>query len=76
MLCYSIVLFQHFVRALLGAIFENLGLDTETISSTLNGATSYRLPVSDQVLSNKKNWNIFHISSIKTTETTSTTETK
>ncbi len=58
MLCYSIVLFQHFVRALLGAIFENLGLDTETISSTLNGVTSYRLPVSDQVLSNKKNRNI------------------
>lgn len=47
-----------YVRALLGAIYENMGLETETISKTLNGVTSYKLPVSDKVLSNKKNWNI------------------
>ena len=43
-----------YVRALLGAIYENMGLETETISKTLKGVTSYKLPVSDKVLSNKK----------------------
>jgi len=47
-----------YVRALLGAIYESLELDTEIISRTLNGVTSYKLPISDKVLSNKRNWNI------------------
>ena len=47
-----------YVRALLGAIYENMELETETISKTLNGVTSYNLPISDKVLSNKRNWNI------------------
>ncbi len=47
-----------YVRALLCAIYEGMELDTETISKTLNGVTSYKLPISDNVLSNKKNWNI------------------
>lgn len=41
-----------YVRALLGAIYENMELDTQVISSTLNGVTSYKLPISDKVLSN------------------------
>lgn len=47
-----------YVRALLGAIYENLGLDTEKISQTLNGVTNYKLPVTNAILPNKKNWNI------------------
>ncbi len=47
-----------YVRALLGAIYENMELETEIISKTLNGVTSYKLPISDKVLSNKRNWNI------------------
>lgn len=47
-----------YVRALLGAIYENMGLETEIIRRTLNGVTNYKLPISDNVLSNKKNWNI------------------
>ncbi len=47
-----------YVRALLGAIFESLGLDAKTISQTMNGLTNFRLPISDNVLPNKKNWNI------------------
>jgi len=47
-----------YVRALLGAIYENMGLDTELIRQTLNGVTSYKLPISDNVLPNKRNWNI------------------
>lgn len=47
-----------YVRALLGAIYENMGLDTGVIIQTLNGVTSYKLPVSDKALPNKKKWNI------------------
>ncbi len=47
-----------YVRALLGAIYESMGLETEIISRTLNGVTNYKLPISDKVLSNKRNWNI------------------
>jgi len=47
-----------YVRALLGAIYESLGLETEVISKTLNGTTNYKLPISDKTLSNKRNWNI------------------
>lgn len=47
-----------YVRALLGTIYENMGLDTEVIIQTLNGVTSYKLPVSDKALPNKKKWNI------------------
>ena len=47
-----------YVKALLGAIYESMGLETEIISRTLNGVTSYKLPISDNVLSNKRNWNI------------------
>lgn len=47
-----------YVRALLGAIYENMGLETQIISRTLNGVTSYKLPITDKVLSNKRNWNI------------------
>ena len=47
-----------YVRALLGAIYENMELETETVSKTLNGVTSYKLPISDKVLANKRNWNI------------------
>lgn len=47
-----------YVRALLGAIYEKMELDTQVISGTLNGVTSYKLPISDKVLSNKRNWNI------------------
>lgn len=50
-----------YVRALLGAIYENMGLETETISKTLNGVTSYKLPVSDKVLSNKKTGTSYEI---------------
>lgn len=48
-----------YVRALLGAVYENLKLpQTEIIRSTLNGMTSYKLPISDSALPNKRNWNI------------------
>lgn len=47
-----------YVRALLGAIYEDMGIDTEAISKKLNGVTSYKLGISDKALSSKRNWNI------------------
>lgn len=49
------------VRALLGAIYELIGIDTYLIRQTLNGMTSYKLPISETALPNKKNWNITHV---------------
>ncbi|MEG1543716.1 MAG: DUF6088 family protein [Tannerellaceae bacterium] len=47
-----------YVRALLGAILENLGIATDNFRQTLNGVTSYKLPISEATLPTKKNWNI------------------
>lgn len=50
--------YTSYVRALLGAIMENNDMDAETLKKNLNGTTYYKLPISEQALPNKKNWNI------------------
>ena len=50
--------YTSYVRALLGAIMEQNNLDTESLKKSLNGTTNYKLPISEQALKNKKNWNI------------------
>lgn len=48
-----------YVRALLGAMMENAGLNnTYGLRKGLNSITNYKLPISERVLPNKKNWNI------------------
>jgi len=47
-----------YVRALLGAIMEQNSLDARLLKNSLNGTTNYKLPISEQALPNKKNWNI------------------
>ena len=47
-----------YVRALLGAISENVGIDANSLKQNLNGVTYYKLPISADALPNKKNWNI------------------
>lgn len=47
-----------YVRALIGAISDSIGINAGEIKRTLNGVTFYRLPISDSVLPNKKDWNI------------------
>lgn len=50
-----------YVRALLGAILENIGAEESIVSevrSTLNGTTNYKLPLSESALPTKRNWNI------------------
>ena len=50
--------YTSYVRALLGAILEYIGRPTAVVRKSLNGVTSYRLPISESVLPNKSNWNI------------------
>jgi hypothetical protein len=47
-----------YVRALLGAIMEKMNIDTFDLKSSLNGVTTYKLPISDIILPTKQNWNI------------------
>lgn len=47
-----------YVRALLGAILGHIGADTFGLRETLNGVTTYKLPVSAQALPTKSAWNI------------------
>jgi hypothetical protein len=37
---------------------EQNGLDAGLLKKSLNGTTNYKLPISEQALPNKKNWNI------------------
>lgn len=50
--------YSSYIRALLGAIMEQNNLDAKTLKNSLNGTTYYKLPISEQVLPNKKSWNI------------------
>lgn len=50
--------YTSYVRALLGAMLEYVGSPTTIIRKSLNGVTSYKLPISESVLPNKSNWNI------------------
>lgn len=49
-----------FVKAIMGAIMEQVGVVTLSyrLRYSLNGVTYYKLPISDNVLPNKKNWRI------------------
>ena len=47
-----------YVRALLGAMLEQAGFSAYELKQGLNGVTSYKLPVTERVLPNKKSWRI------------------
>ena len=47
-----------YVRAILGAIKDQNNLTAELLKTGLNATTNYKLPISEQALPNKKNWNI------------------
>ena len=47
-----------YVRALVGAVLDNLGADNYGLRATLNGVTTYKLPVTAQALPTKSAWNI------------------
>lgn len=50
--------YTSYVRALLGAIMEYNNIDATYLRKGLNGTTNYMLPISEQTLPNKRNWNI------------------
>jgi len=51
--------YSPYVRALTGAILEQIGtININSLRLSLNGVTTYKLPVSEQSVPNKKNWNI------------------
>lgn len=52
------IAYTPFVRALLGAIYENLLLPCDMLKKSLNGTTNYFLPISEEVLPTKRNWRI------------------
>lgn len=45
-------------KALLGAMWENVGLDAEILKLGFNPLTKYNIGLSKEVLPNKSNWNI------------------
>ena len=51
--------YTSYVRALVGAILEYVGASTDIVRKSLNGVTSYKLPISETVLPNKSNWRIY-----------------
>ena len=56
--------YTNYVRALCGAMLEDVGCDSEllaTIKNTLNGVTEYKLPISESVLPTKQNWRIYEL---------------
>lgn len=53
--------YTSYVRAILGAILENISSDANIIMrirKTLNGTTKYRISISESALPTKRNWNI------------------
>ncbi len=51
--------YTSFVRAITGAIFEYLGIPAKELRNSLNGVTSYVMPISDNILPTKSNWRIY-----------------
>ena len=54
--------YTNYVRALCGAILEDIGYDGNSLDSirkSLNGVTNYHLPISESILPNKQNWRIY-----------------
>ncbi len=47
-----------YVRALLGAMLKQKGLPLYNLKQSLNGVTRYKIPVTEHVLPNKKEWRI------------------
>jgi hypothetical protein len=57
-LCQLAMSYTPYVRALLGSILENAGFEVQDLYKTLNGVTTYKIPVTDLALPNKSKWNI------------------
>ena len=50
--------YTNYVRAMAGAMFEEIGVEAPLLRSSLNWTSSYAIPVSERVLPSKRNWRI------------------
>lgn len=50
--------YASYVRAITGAILDEVGEDTTPLFNSLNPASSYKIGISSKTLSNKKKWNL------------------
>ncbi len=51
--------YTSYVRAITGAIFQYLGISAQTLRNSLNGVTSYQMPISESTLPTKSDWRIY-----------------
>ena len=50
--------YTNYVRALVGAMFEQIGVAAPMLRGSLNWTSSYEIPVSERALPTKRNWRI------------------
>ncbi len=53
------LVYTSYVRAITGAIFEYLNIPAKALRASLNGVTSYEMPISESILPTKTNWRIY-----------------
>lgn len=53
--------YTSYVRAVVGAILEHLGKPMSLVRKSLNGTSSYKLPISDAILPTKTKWRIYEL---------------
>ncbi len=51
--------YTSYVRAIVGAILEYLGRPTDVVRRSINGVSSYKIPIAESVLPTKNNWRIY-----------------
>lgn len=50
--------YTNYVRAMVGAMFEQIGVEAPMLRASLNWTSSYDIPISERVLPTKRNWRI------------------
>lgn len=51
--------YTSYVRAIVGAILEFLGRPTTLVRRSINGVSTYKIPIAESVLPSKNNWRIY-----------------
>lgn len=51
--------YTSYVRSITGAIYEYLNLSTKSLRSSINGVSSYEMPIMQNTLPTKRNWRIY-----------------
>lgn len=51
--------YTNYVRAIVGAMLEYIGRPTDMVRRSINGVSSYKIPIAESVLPTKINWRIY-----------------